>query len=156
MRDGDSNLCTKRISPRITLGAEPPSELVNTEIDDLPDVVLVEILCRFSCYKFIFECKCVSKHWCTLMSSPYFIGRFLCLQSDHKQTPIIRTLINIKEEDFLTRMSLLTKALSLLFERLMSFHYLKRELEVVDTCNDLVLCCATKEHDYYICNPCTN
>lgn len=61
MRGGDSNFCTKRICPRLTLGAEPASELVNTEIVNLPGVVLVEILCRFPCYKFVSECKCVFK-----------------------------------------------------------------------------------------------
>lgn len=100
----------------------------------------------------------VSKRWCTFMFGLYFIGRFPCLQSDHKQTPIICTLINIKGEDFLTRMSSSTKPLTLLFERLMSFHHLKREPKMVTMCNDLILCYAIKENhrDYYICNPCTN
>ncbi|KAM5581113.1 hypothetical protein ABKV19_010371 [Rosa sericea] len=158
MRGGDS---TKRIYCRksqSTLGAVPASELMNIEIDDLPDVVLVEILCRLPCYKFVSKCKCVSKRWCNVMSGPYFLGRFLRLQSDREQTPIIRTLITNRGEEFLTRMSSSTKPLALLFERLMSSHHLEQEPAVVATYNDLVLCCTTGDYyqrDYYICNPCT-
>ncbi|XP_016649795.1 PREDICTED: uncharacterized protein LOC103333092 [Prunus mume] len=44
-----------------------------TSIDDLSDVILAEILCRLPCNKFVFQCKSVSKHWCTLIADPYFI-----------------------------------------------------------------------------------
>ncbi|PRQ53270.1 putative F-box domain-containing protein [Rosa chinensis] len=131
---------------------------MNIEIDDLPDVVLVKILCRLPCYKFVSKCKSVSKRWCNVMSGPYFLARFLRLQSDREQTPIIRTLITNKREEFLTRMSSSTKPLALLFERLMSSHHLEQEPVVVATYNDLVLCCTTwgyYQRDYYICNPCT-
>ncbi|PRQ49596.1 putative F-box domain-containing protein [Rosa chinensis] len=129
----------------------------NTTIGDLPEDVLVEILSRLPCYKYVSECKCVSKRWCSLMSDPSFFGRFLCLQSDHKRTQIIRTLINRDGVEFLARLSSSGKPLTPLFERLVSFHHLKEEPIVVGTYNDLVLCCASNyyQRDYYICNPYT-
>lgn len=135
----------------------PSLKIMNIGIDDLPDAVLVEILCRLPGYKFVCQCKCVSKRWCTLMFGPSFIGRFLCLQSDHKQTPTMRTVINRSGFEFLTRISSSANPLNPLFKRLMSFHRLKEEPVVVSTYNDLVLCCASmyEQRDYYICNPCT-
>ncbi|XP_062029216.1 uncharacterized protein LOC133745194 isoform X2 [Rosa rugosa] len=135
----------------------PSSKLMNTNIGDLPEAVLVEILGRLPCYKYIAQCKRVSKHWCTVMSDPSFIGRFLCLQSDGKQIFMTRTLINFRGEEFLTRMSSSFKPLTPFFKTLMNFHHLKEEPVVVGTYNDLVLCCASRYHqrDYYICNPYT-
>lgn len=121
-----------------------------TNITDLPDFLLVEILCRLPCKKFVFQCKLVSNRWCTLLSDLYFIGRFLCLQSE---TPIKRTMINSEGEEIPT----FSKPLTRLFKRLMSFHSLEKEPVVVGTYNDLVLCSKTEDYqrDYYICNPYT-
>ncbi|KAK9924829.1 hypothetical protein M0R45_033177 [Rubus argutus] len=161
MRGGDSTTTLKRRRSRISqstsveeLMAPVSSEIKNISIDDLPDVVLVEILGRLPRYKFVSQCKLVSKRWCHLMSNAYFIGRFLCLQRDHKQT---RTIINRSGYEFLTRISASANPLSLLFKRLKSFHRLQEEPVVVSTYNDLVLCCASmcEQRDYYICNPCT-
>ncbi|XP_050381298.1 uncharacterized protein LOC126798389 isoform X2 [Argentina anserina] len=157
MRASDS---TKRICSRkseSSLGAVPAAELVNIELDDLPDVVLVEILCRLPCYKFVLKCKSVSKRWFNVMSGPYFLGRFLCLQSDRDETPIIRSLITDTGQEFLNRMATTTKPLGPLFEKLMSVQQLEKEPIVVATYNDLVLCSTTGfyQRDYYICNPCT-
>lgn len=45
-----------------------------TNIEDLPDFVLVEILCRLPPNnKFSFQCKCVSKRWCRI---PDFVNTF--------------------------------------------------------------------------------
>ncbi|KAL6297661.1 hypothetical protein ACE6H2_005803 [Prunus campanulata] len=55
-------------------------------LDDLPDFLLVEILCRIP-QKSAVQCMCVSKRWYGLVSDPYFVGRFLRLQSDN-QVPI--------------------------------------------------------------------
>nr|XP_011467844.1 PREDICTED: uncharacterized protein LOC105352428 [Fragaria vesca subsp. vesca] len=135
----------------------PSSRLKNTNIGDLPDAVLVEILSRLPCYKYIARCQCVSKHWCSFMSDPSFIRRFLCIQSDAKQTFMTSTLINCQGEEFLARMSSSFKALTPLFRRLMNLHHLKEEPVVVGSYNDLVLCCASRyyQRDYYICNPYT-
>ncbi|KAK9924816.1 hypothetical protein M0R45_033165 [Rubus argutus] len=135
----------------------PSSKLMTTNINDLPEAVLGEILCRLPCYKYVAQCKSVSKRWCSLMLDPSFIGRFLCRRSDGKQTSMTRTLINCQGEEFLTRMSSSSKPLTPLFKRLMSFHHLKEEPIVLGTYNDLVLCCASRcdQRDYYICNPYT-
>ena len=42
-------------------------------IDDLPGCMLMEILIRLP-LKSIFQCKCVSKQWCTRISAPSFAG----------------------------------------------------------------------------------
>lgn len=129
---------------------------MNSNIDDLPDSLWVEILCQLPSYKYVSQCKCVSKRWCTLISDPHFIGRFLYLQRDRKQKPIT-TAINSEGEEFLKRMSPSSKPLNQLFQRLVSFHTLKQEPVVAGTYNDLVLCCASEfnQRDYYICNPYT-
>ncbi|PRQ35547.1 putative F-box domain-containing protein [Rosa chinensis] len=131
------------------------------KIDDLPDFLLVEILCRLPSKEFVFQCKCVSKHWLNLISDPYLIGRFLHLQRFHKQTPIAHSLIDRRGEEFPTPGTTQSSSnlLAPLFERLMGFHGLKEKPYIVGTCNDLVLCCQTRHDqdqlDFYICNPCT-
>lgn len=144
-----------KVSPAAA-ARQPSLKIMNISIDDLPDVVLVEILCRLPCYKFVSRCKLVSKRWYTLMSNAYFIGRFLCLQRDHKKTPVMCTLINRSGYEFLSRISASANPLSSLFKRLKSFYHLKEPV-MVSTYNDLVLCCASKceQRDYYICNPYT-
>ncbi|PRQ60375.1 putative F-box domain-containing protein [Rosa chinensis] len=141
--------------------ASSKSKFTDTTIDDLPDVVLVDILCRLPCYDYVCEYKCVSKRWSNLMSDPYFIGRFLLRrQSEHMQTPPIPllTLVNQKGESFPTTMSSSSPSfLTRVFKRLMSSFSLKKQPIVVGTYNDLVLCCATEyfQRDYFICNPYT-
>ncbi|PRQ30108.1 putative F-box domain, galactose oxidase/kelch, beta-propeller [Rosa chinensis] len=129
-----------------------------TNINELPYVLLGEIISRLACYKLIFQCKCVSKRWCTFISEPYFIGRFLRVQID-KQIPTMATLINIRGEELHDRMSSLSSSMRLtqLLKRLVSFHGFKVEPIVVATYNDLVLCCAplNNQSNYYICNPYT-
>ena len=39
-------------------------------IDDLPECLLIEILTRLP-LKSIFQCKCVSCRWCSLISTPF-------------------------------------------------------------------------------------
>ncbi|CAN6564098.1 unnamed protein product [Malus baccata var. baccata] len=130
-----------------------------THIANLPDALLVEIISRLPSSRFVFQCKCVSKRWHTLISESYFIGRFLGLQID-KQTPIIRTLISVEGEDLLSRLTpspspSSSKVLTPMFERLKSFHGLKEGPFVAGTYNDLVLCRDHKyfARSYYICNP---
>ncbi|BFG19222.1 hypothetical protein CerSpe_054960 [Prunus speciosa] len=124
-------------------------------IDDLPDVVLVEILCRLPCNKFVFQCKSVSKRWCTLIADPYFIGRFVSIQS-YKRTPKMRTLINKRAVEFPPKVSLsppnlLTQALKGL---MCTFHFMLGNPVVVATYNDLILCCTSENYQchYYVWN----
>ncbi|KAI5328350.1 hypothetical protein L3X38_027747 [Prunus dulcis] len=66
--------------------------MTNDSVDDLPEVLLVEIICRVSCIKFVFQCKCVSKHWCELISSSHFVGQSVRHQRDLK-TSILGTVV---------------------------------------------------------------
>ncbi|KAI5340951.1 hypothetical protein L3X38_020225 [Prunus dulcis] len=122
-------------------------------MDDLPDVVLMEILCRLPCYKFVSHCKCVSKRWCSLISDPYFISRCASLQREyhHQETPII--LIN-KKRELLNRIS---NPLKPFFRRFKKFHggLIQEEPMVAGAYNDLLLCYTGNYYDraYYICNP---
>ncbi|KAL6289231.1 hypothetical protein ACE6H2_006741 [Prunus campanulata] len=156
----------------------------NINIDDLPEVVLVEILCRLPRKKYAFRCKCVSKRWSAIISDPLFIHHFLRLQSDDKHTPIIRTMINYNVDllklpkftdpvmersleslnSFLHTVS--SKLTDLVIERQLKLEkrlffipnvYKDLKPGVVGTYDDLVLCCAAKHYqrDYYICNPYT-
>ncbi|ONI18887.1 hypothetical protein PRUPE_3G246100 [Prunus persica] len=156
-------------------------KLKNINIDDLPDLVLVDILCRLPHNKFSFRCKCVSKRWCAIISDSLFIRHFLCLQSE-KYMPIVRTLINyniklgLKERSkftdpvaerslqslrsFLPTLS--SKLTDLVIDRpsedkLPVFVHEDLKAVVLETYNDLVLCCAGKyyQRDYCICNPYT-
>lgn len=78
--------------------SKPPSISTPPTIDDLPDLVLVEILCRLSHNVFVCECKRVSKRWLTLLSNPYFISRFLRLQHDH-QKPVLKSFVIVPQVD---------------------------------------------------------
>ncbi|CAN6699915.1 unnamed protein product [Malus baccata var. baccata] len=123
-------------------------------IDDLPESLLVEILCRLPCFKSVSQCKLVSKRWCTLLSDPHFIRLFLCVQRNRKKKPT-GSAISIQGEEFLSRVSPSSRPLAQLFKGLVSIHGLKQEPIVVGAYNDLVLCCASEysQRDYYICNP---
>ncbi|BFG24406.1 hypothetical protein CerSpe_106800 [Prunus speciosa] len=116
-----------------SLSRRQPWGLVN--IDDLPDAVLIEVLCRLSCSKLIFQCKCVCKRWFTLISDPYFVDHYLRHQSDKKRH-IIRTLIYARK--YVVRLRF----------------YPWTNPTVVATYNDLILCYGNSNR-YCICNPCT-
>ncbi|KAI5328363.1 hypothetical protein L3X38_027760 [Prunus dulcis] len=127
--------------------------MMNDSVDDLPEVLLVEIICRLSCIKLVFQCKCVSKHWCELISSSHFVGQYVRRQRDLK-TPILGTVVvdngtffRMEDEDGLMSLQL----------PVISEAAPEQKLFVVGACNDLVLCCPSKvdQRDYYICNPYT-
>ncbi|CAN6585277.1 unnamed protein product [Malus baccata var. baccata] len=136
-------------------------------IDDLPDFVLVEILCRLPRESAV-QCRCVSKRWFSLLSDNYFRLCFLCVQ-DKKQTPEPTTLIftNPKDaRDFFTMSEQPLVAENQGRPRSFSLSFLPcfqrpvdtpdKEPIVVAACRDLVLCCAAKtSSDYYVCNPST-
>ncbi|KAJ4844677.1 hypothetical protein Tsubulata_018295 [Turnera subulata] len=56
-------------------------------INDLPDVLLAEILARVHSYRCAISCKLVCKQWYFLISCPNFVSRFLAnhAQNDHHQ-----------------------------------------------------------------------
>ncbi|CAN6545724.1 unnamed protein product [Malus baccata var. baccata] len=134
-------------------------------IEDLPDPLLVEILCQLPCSKVVFQCKSVSKRWLRLISDPSFLRRFLCVQRV-QQKPILSTLVILafsdveghKTEVFTTSKHPLFQSSNLSLSFLPCFGDKEdREPVVVATYNDLILCCATNRlgGDYYICNPYT-
>ena len=46
-------------------------DLPRLSIDDLPECLLIKILTRLL-LKSIFQCRCVSRQWCSLISAPSF------------------------------------------------------------------------------------
>ncbi|CAL9029382.1 unnamed protein product [Prunus brigantina] len=133
--------------------------IMNDSIDDLPEVLLVDIICRLSCIKFVFQCKCVSKRWCELISSSHFVGQYVRHQRDLK-TPILGTVVvdngtffRVENEDGL----MIEDGLMNLQLPVISEAAAEQKLFVVGACNDLVLCCPSEldQRDYYICNPYT-
>ncbi|CAL8112913.1 unnamed protein product [Prunus armeniaca] len=148
-------------------------EMMSSNIDDLPELLLAEIICRLSSNKLVFQCKCVSKRWCELISSPYFVCYFMRLQRE-LQKPILSTLVAAKtetntgtffpmlgttsisgdreEEKEEERLCSLPPSLSMQLPIIS-----EAALYVVGACNDLLLCCPTRIHQryYYICNPYT-
>ncbi|XP_062014860.1 uncharacterized protein LOC133731510 [Rosa rugosa] len=145
----------------------PCQSLSKTDIHDLPDSVLVEILCRLPHNKFVFQCQCVCKRWFSLISDEKFHCRFLWLQSHNpKSTPTESTLIfrdaKSKRKYFILPEFELpmfrTRDFSL--PRFGATDYIETSDDgpiVVGACNDLVLCCGDISYqcDYYICNPYT-
>ncbi|KAK9923852.1 hypothetical protein M0R45_032250 [Rubus argutus] len=164
-----------------------PSDLIidNTNIDDLPEVLLVEILCRLPCNKLVFQCKCVSKRWFSLISSSQsFVGRYLCIQHELQKPINLTTLVVLHRGSnslfttsdhpvFKTKAA--TSNFTLGFFPCYQAEAIPKMAEgtcypwnvlkegsiippvVVGTYKDLVLCCATKynQRDYYLCNPYT-
>ncbi|KAB2604557.1 hypothetical protein D8674_042830 [Pyrus ussuriensis x Pyrus communis] len=133
-------------------------------INDLPDGVLVEILCRLP-YKYARLNKRVCKRWLALISDSYFAARFLCMQIDkNKPIALLRTLLfstptaKPSPAGFTYRLAvsdaLLWKTSIIALHFIPPFEDVKEKL-VVAMYNDLVLCCLTKDdpHKYYICNP---
>ena len=138
-----------------------------TDIHDLPNFVLVEILCRLPHYRFVFQCKRVCKRWSSLISDEKFHCRFLWLQSlNQKQAPVETSIIfrDPKNKSALFMLQELelpmfkTRYISL--PRLGATEYIATSDDgpnVVGMCNDLVLLCEEiyYQRDYYIWNPCT-
>ncbi|PRQ41755.1 putative F-box domain-containing protein [Rosa chinensis] len=169
MRPGDTASKRSRITMSQSLGRyskrSKHSSKVMITIDDLPDLVFFDILLRLP-LKSATQCKCVSKHWFALISSHYFLSRFLSLQYDNQKS-LPSTLIFWDTENQ-TKIFSISK-LSMFKKGRFSLNFLPRYQSaahekqlafrpvVVGSCNDLVLCCATtySQRDYYICNPYT-
>lgn len=107
---------------------------IKLKVDDLPDVVLVDILCRLPRHASVCKYKYVCKRWSNLMSDPSFIGRFLLGHPRRrmKQLPI---LINRNGESFPYTLKSSSKLVTRVFEKIMTSLSLKKELVVVGACN---------------------
>ncbi|XP_004292609.1 PREDICTED: putative F-box/kelch-repeat protein At4g22430 [Fragaria vesca subsp. vesca] len=151
-----------------SLGAPTHQSLSNPKwlknINDLPEILLVEIFCRLPC-KFALRCKCVCKSWSTLVSDPYFDSRralYLRNNCDNDQVLMFvsRSFTSgyFKTELFTiskqSHQGLNVKPLDLDPRSHFRFH------RVVAAYNDLILLCYyhtfdQEQHIYYICNPTT-
>ena len=57
--------CSSSLLQRLSI-----DDLPRLSIDDLPECLLIEILIWLP-LKSIFQCKCVSRRWCSLISAPF-------------------------------------------------------------------------------------
>ena len=57
--------CSSSLLQRLSI-----DDLPRLSIDDFPECLLIEILTRLP-LKSIFQCKCVSRRWCSLISAPF-------------------------------------------------------------------------------------
>ncbi|KAL6132505.1 hypothetical protein ACLB2K_064747 [Fragaria x ananassa] len=153
---------------RSRTACRPPP--LNSPINKLPDILLVEILCRLPHSKVVSQCKLVSKHWCTLLSDPYSVGRFLCLQHDqqkplqnayamipqgHREKKHRTSVITMSSQPPYSVVDTITRIFSILpCFPLQSYAHIEEQLDVVGTYNDLILCSPAQKAqcDYYICN----
>ncbi|KAL6192765.1 hypothetical protein ACLB2K_033851 [Fragaria x ananassa] len=124
------------------------SKSASTSIDDLPEVALVEILCRLPSCESLVQCKCVSKRWCNVLSDPYLIGRFLWLRME-RIPPIVTRRGPVVHSNFGCELFTLEVA-----ARLRNVLGLRRDPLILATWNDLALCCKarTDQPGYFICN----
>ncbi|XP_008223653.2 PREDICTED: uncharacterized protein LOC103323432 [Prunus mume] len=126
-------------------------------IDDLPQHLLVEILCRLPRIKIVFQCKCVSKRWSALISNSYFVLCFLSVRKGTTEDTLFfeTTKRNKQDKEFVTMSALSSGFRTHKF--FLSFVPGFGRLAVCATYNDLILCCPEDglSRDYYICNPYT-
>uniref|UniRef100_A0A7N2LNB2 F-box domain-containing protein n=1 Tax=Quercus lobata TaxID=97700 RepID=A0A7N2LNB2_QUELO len=142
-------------------------------IDDLPDCLLNEILTRLP-LKSIFQCKCVSHRWCSLISASsfaYFVNRLHASSILQRPSTLLishyiygmrKVLVTSEEPEFKSLASLINQ-----YDSNNSFVSLDSfvPLHIVQaSCHDLLLCCENVVGDdmgsgsmtlYYILNPIT-
>ena len=69
-------------------------------LNNLSDFQLMEILLQLP-LESVFQCKCVSKHWCSLISTPYFARRFvLHHHSNPQQQPFTMILVEYTNKKY--------------------------------------------------------
>ncbi|XP_010666229.1 uncharacterized protein LOC104883404 [Beta vulgaris subsp. vulgaris] len=151
----------------------------NTELQDLDDETLIEILIRVPA-KDGHRCKCVSKHWLSLISSPFFVhchrgrgrGRICSSTGDDNEKDLFFQLVNTYYSSVFQTGSTTTTSLPCLKvqtipnNNLISFDFLNHEgirnvLSFVSN-HDLVLIESTFSNLYdpfaihlFVCNPIT-
>lgn len=126
-------------------------------LDDLDPNLVVEILLRLP-HKYVICCKCVSKKWLYLITSPNFVSHFSSMKKE------LWTFMYPPDEQ---RCALSATSKDSIFEGpRFSLNFLpcytvqsqgNEPICVVKTFNDLFLCCKRKRFQwvYYICNPLT-
>ncbi|CAK7351323.1 unnamed protein product [Dovyalis caffra] len=159
-----SVLATSCSNKRTRTGSENPSssssEPVNFSLNDL-QVLLIEVLQRLSTTKSAFLCKSVCKNWYSLISSPYFVRRFITHHVNHQYEQCPSALfINYSTES--NGCGLFTFSDEPMFKSSgFELKYLPERngsVRVLAIFNDLILCSVKKRNLnlwYYICNPFT-
>lgn len=143
-------------SPQRKLGQKE-----SIHIHCLPDELLLEILCRLPCSKFVIQCKSVCKRWASLISSPLFLGWFITDKGKHQVcSTLVRVHRSRESKDTWKGMMMYLKDLVFNIDNLSSSSLLSFKdgdataLTVHASCKDLLLYCRDElgKQDYYICN----
>ncbi|KAF3953521.1 hypothetical protein CMV_021048 [Castanea mollissima] len=154
--------CSSSLLQRLSI-----DDLPRLPIDDLPDCLLIEILTQLP-LKSIFQCKCVSRRWCSLISAPSFayighrlrsssiLQRTSTLLISHYNDGVRKVLMTSEEPEFKSLASLINQ------------YYINNSsvsLDIVHaSCHDLLLCTQTKlklfsevvdDVVYHVLNPIT-
>jgi len=124
-------------------------------LNNLPDFLLTEILLRLP-LKSRVQFKGVSKHWCSLISTPYFTRSVVrhCHTNPHTQPFIM--ILDYKDKYLSNRLLVIKSEPELEF--LTAYIYkLEKQLWFEASCNDLLLCLAKHRLDgnrcyYYVIN----
>jgi F-box interacting protein len=137
-----------------------------TKISDLPDPILLKILCKLP-IRTVFACKCVSKEWCTLIEDPTFPKLHLAQATS---CPIFRTIEPISwpsclhmievikttdlDQPLKLHSKLLPPDVSFLHSTLSKFE--TPNFSIVNSCNGLLCVCNCPDNNpIYVWNPIT-
>ena len=124
-------------------------------LDNFPDCLLTETLIWLPLIS-VFQCKCISNRWCSLISTPYFTRRYV----GHHHTNLQPSTLLFESADIRSNRAFTTDSDEPEFKTLASYVHRYNELE--DLCNDLLLCRKwPKDEDevpgkmsvYYVMNP---
>ncbi|CAK7351321.1 unnamed protein product [Dovyalis caffra] len=76
--------CSNKRTKTETPSSSSSSEVSNFSLNDLQVLLTEEILQRLPATKSAFLCKCVCKNWYSLISTPYFVRRFITQHVKHQ------------------------------------------------------------------------
>lgn len=73
------------------------AKLIVESVCNLHESLIVGILCRLP-FKYVVQCKCVSKHWFNIISHPSFIHHFLSLHDSVIYRPTSLIIKNVEKQ----------------------------------------------------------
>ncbi|KAF3969690.1 hypothetical protein CMV_006549 [Castanea mollissima] len=127
-------------------------------LNNLRDGLLLEILLHLPLQS-VFQCKCVSNRWCSLISTPYFTRRYV--SHLHTNLQPFTLLFECKDDQSITRV-LATNSEEPEVKSLAAYvHRQSEHLWLEASCNDLLLWRAKDDGEpssmtvYYVMNPIT-
>ena len=129
-------LCSrKRRRTTTELESEEEEEEEEEEgIKKLPDVLLMDILCRLDSQR-AFQCRSVSKHWNSLISHPYFVHHRHCHRNRHSDSECLLIVLTFA---FYVNAVVTTKSLEF-FYFLKFLPFPEHHLSIYASFNDLLL-----------------